>query len=377
MAGGKSLVKNGDEILLVGDISRAALDANAVGKLPWRVCAGIGEAVELAANKPFAAIVAVMSSFAGNVEAGLKALRRANSRARIYLLVQMYEEPVALELVHAGHNGTRLIDDYFICPVRLGQLCGPILESRVKDKPLSPVVSGKDVIRPEGREQLYGNGRDDKSKDEVIAELSRLAIEDDLTGAKNGRYVREFCRQIIELAKQQDLNVTLLLYDIDNFKRYNDTYGHSVGDMILKQAVELMKSCCRSHDVVGRIGGDEFAVVFWDRPSEQVEAERKKDSSAEGLKAQERRLSQGNHPREAMFIAERFRKELGSTRLPLLGPAGKGVLTISGGLASFPRDGGTAEELFVQADAALLEAKRSGKNRIYLVGEPQNNDIRK
>jgi PleD family two-component response regulator len=55
-----------------------------------------------------------------------------------------------------------------------------------------------------------------------------------------------------------------------------------------------------------------------------------------------------------------------------LGPEGKGVLTISGGLASFPRDGSNIEELFQQADKALLEAKRSGKNRIYLVGKPQS-----
>ena len=56
----------------------------------------------------------------------------------------------------------------------------------------------------------------------------------------------------------------------------------------------------------------------------------------------------------------------------LLGSAGKGVLTISGGLASFPRDGSTIEELFEQADKALLEAKRSGKNKIYLVGKPDS-----
>jgi len=69
-------------------------------------------------------------------------------------------------------------------------------------------------------------------------------------------------------------------------------------------------------------------------------------------------------------------RELEQTELSAsgdLGPAGKGVLTISGGLASFPRDGTTIQELFEQADKALLEAKRSGKNRIYLVGRPQTN----
>jgi diguanylate cyclase (GGDEF)-like protein len=79
-----------------------------------------------------------------------------------------------------------------------------------------------------------------------------------------------------------------------------------------------------------------------------------------------------DHPKEAIFIAKRFRKELGKAELHLLGPEGKGVLTISGGLASFPRDGSTIGEVFEQADKALLEAKRSGKNRIYLVGRPES-----
>jgi diguanylate cyclase (GGDEF)-like protein len=79
-----------------------------------------------------------------------------------------------------------------------------------------------------------------------------------------------------------------------------------------------------------------------------------------------------DHPGEAIFIAKRFRKGLGKAELHLLGPEGKGVLTISGGLSSFPRDGATIGELFEQADKALLEAKRSGKNKIYLVGRPQS-----
>jgi PleD family two-component response regulator len=82
-----------------------------------------------------------------------------------------------------------------------------------------------------------------------------------------------------------------------------------------------------------------------------------------------------DHPREAIFIAKRLVKELEKAELSGfsgLGPEGRGVLAISGGLASFPRDGSTIQELFQRADEALLEAKRSGKNRIYLVGKPQS-----
>jgi two-component system, cell cycle response regulator len=147
------------------------------------------------------------------------------------------------------------------------------------------------------------------------------------------------------------------MFDIDNFKHYNDVYGHEAGDEILRQAAILMRNCCRKHDVVARIGGDEFAVIFWDAP---------KESDLENG----RRAAQAEHPHEIFFIAERFRRELNAAHLPSLGPEGKGVLAISGGLAGFPRDGADVEELFKQADKGLFEAKRSGKNQIYLVGEP-------
>ena len=121
----------------------------------------------------------------------------------------------------------------------------------------------------------------------------------------------------------------------------------------------MLRRCCRTHDIVGRIGGDEFAVIFWD-PTLPASSE------------DERRSAQAGHPKEAIFIAKRFRTELGKAELHLLGPEGRGILKISGGLATFPRDGYTIQQLFQQADNALLEAKRSGKNRIYLVGRPDS-----
>ena len=158
------------------------------------------------------------------------------------------------------------------------------------------------------------------------------------------------------------MQVSLFVFDIDDFKHYNDTYGHPIGDMVLKQAATMMKRCCREHDIIGRIGGDEFAVIFWDCPVEGS------GGSISQQAKSERRVSAGEHPHEAFFMSERFRKQISSTELTFLGTGGKGELTISGGLASFPRDGLNTEELFVQADKAMLEAKRSGKNRIYLIG---------
>ena len=329
-------------VLLIGDIGRAFLDADVIRELSCEVQADMPDAIEAAAGKSLRAIGVVMSGVSGKLSSALKSLREVNPGAKIILLAQMYEEPAAMQLVGSASGGLSVADDYLICPIRVNRFYESIMPDRRR-----------------GAGRIVSSAAVGASREMKIKQLEKLATEDDLTELKNRRYIWEFSRQIIEQARSGNGRVTLLVFDIDNFKHYNDVYGHSAGDEVLRQAAVLMRRCCRGHDVVGRIGGDEFAVVFWDEPR-----------PSEGLG--ERRSATAEHPKEAMFIAERFRGELKNAELHLLGPEGKGVLTISGGLASFPRDGSTMQQLFGQADKALLEAKRSGKNRIYLVGRPDS-----
>jgi GGDEF domain-containing protein/ActR/RegA family two-component response regulator len=188
--------------------------------------------------------------------------------------------------------------------------------------------------------------------------LQRLAITDDLTGAYNCRYFRHYLTKIIEKAKALRFPVTLFLFDIDDFKQYNDQYGHGVGDEILKQTAALMKRCVRDHDLVARIGGDEFAVVFWEK-----EGPRTSHHASGGVP--------GRPPSEPRQILERFRKLLATEDFQGIGPGGKGQLTISGGLASLMWDGNDVESLIAAADKKLMfGAKKAGKNVISLVGPP-------
>lgn len=337
-------MSNPQKILLVGDIRKAFFDSNLMASERCEVRKNMLEAIELAARNDFSAVGVVLTGMSGKLSSALKALREANSASKIILLAQMYEEPIARQLVDSGSDGKYLADDYVICPTRFDRLYESVV-SRKDEARTGTAVSAAVYAKLERKIRL----------------LEKLATEDDLTGLKNRRYIWEFSRQILEHARKENGRVTLLVFDIDNFKHYNDLFGHSAGDKILQQAAILMQRCCRGHDVVGRIGGDEFAVVFWDDP-------RRKPDGPEA----DRRSATADHPREAVFIATRFRREFEKAELHLLGPKGEGVLTISGGLASFPRDGSTIEQLFKQADQALLEAKRSGKNRIYLVGKPQN-----
>lgn len=175
-------------------------------------------------------------------------------------------------------------------------------------------------------------------------QLEELAMKDELTSAWNRRYFNRFLQRILDQAARDRSQVTLMVFDIDDFKLYNDTYGHPAGDEILREATRLMQSFVREHDVVARIGGDEFAVIFWD-----AHAKRKPDS---------------HHPNTVRKAAKRFQQAICSHRFPKLLQDAPGTLTISGGLASFPWDGRTPEELLDKADAMAMQSKRQGKNAI-------------
>jgi len=193
------------------------------------------------------------------------------------------------------------------------------------------------------------------------ARLQKLAITDELTGLYNARYFRHFLTRIIEKARTMRFPVTLLLFDIDNFKKYNDQYGHGVGDEILRQTAALMRRCCRDHDLVARISGDEFAVIFWEKEGPRQPRDPKASSA-----------SPGRPPQSVMFILDRFRRLISLPDFSNLGATGKGALTISGGLAVFPYDATDVDALIDAADRALMfGAKQGGKNSIFLVGQDE------
>ena len=333
------------DVLVVGDTVKALTNIEQLSDDRFHFCPNLPDAVAWAGRGRFAVIYVVMSDLDGQSKSKLAALHCANESSRVILLAQVHEEASARKMVRSVKDTSRLADDYLICPVDAGNL-------------LHPVRAGQEAA-PAGFSPLLAR-RDDK-----IRQLEKLAMEDDLTGLKNRRYVREFLKQIIDKAVTESRPVTLLFFDIDHFKHYNDQYGYAVGDNVLKQAATMMRRCCRSHDITGRIGGDEFAFIFWDCPDSPEKPARAKAE----VVASDRRLTEAAPPTAAIFMAERFRKEVSSAELSFLGPEGKGVLTISGGLASYPKDGSTVDELFGQADKALREAKKSGKNRIYLVGK--------
>lgn len=175
-------------------------------------------------------------------------------------------------------------------------------------------------------------------------QLREAAFTDPLTKALNRRYFERFMEGALDRARSQRHFVTVLLFDIDNFKQYNDRYGHEAGDEILLQTCELLRSVIRPTDRVCRMGGDEFVVIFDEPEGPRMEGSR--------------------HPSNVCEIAERFQKQVSSQKFAKLQELTPGSLTISGGLATFPWDGRTPTELLKKADDLLLQSKRQGKNAI-------------
>ena len=157
------------------------------------------------------------------------------------------------------------------------------------------------------------------------AQLEQMAITDSLTGISNRRHLFDVLAVETEKARRYGSSFALLMFDIDYFKKINDTLGHQKGDEILKKVADVLMSSIRTVDVAGRYGGEEFLVVLT-------------ESDIDG----------------SVAVAERIRREVAKLD--------SGLVTISGGVSVY--SGETPEDLLKKTDVLLYRAKNEGRNRI-------------
>jgi len=165
---------------------------------------------------------------------------------------------------------------------------------------------------------------------EIYDSLNEVSTTDLLTNLANRRYYRQRFDEELRRARRYRDPLTFCIFDIDNFKAYNDEKGYSDGDRVLKVISEIIKGSIRDSDFAARWGGEEFVV-----------------------------LMPQTAKKEAKAVSERV-------RVSIQAETSIGDLTISGGVSTFPTDGSTRDELFSFADRALYRAKGEGKNRICM-----------
>jgi diguanylate cyclase (GGDEF)-like protein len=164
-------------------------------------------------------------------------------------------------------------------------------------------------------------------------ELERLSVTDSLTRLYNRRHLMDTLANEIQRCRRHKRVLSVVMVDVDEFKRYNDEFGHLAGDKVLTQVAAVLQASTRDVDCVARYGGEEFLLVL---PETEVEG--------------------------ATQVAERIRDQMGATEF------GGGKITLSIGIAQFPTHGDSPDAVIASADAAMYEAKRARPESVASAG---------
>ncbi|CAM2737732.1 regulatory protein (GGDEF domain) [Legionella steigerwaltii] len=174
--------------------------------------------------------------------------------------------------------------------------------------------------------------------------LRYQSMRDPLTGLYNRRYLEDFLLKQIHQAERTKSPLSILLLDVDHFKKINNSYGHDAGDAALKELGKVLQDDIRVGDIAARYGGEEFIIVFYDTDAETIK------TRAESISHQISRL-------QIKYGAQHV-----------------GPITISIGISVYPTHGHTAEALIESADKALYFAKANGKNQVVLYSDIKTNE---
>jgi len=165
------------------------------------------------------------------------------------------------------------------------------------------------------------------------------AITDKLTGLYNHTYFKHYLGLEMKRSDRQDQQLALIMIDVDDFKQFNDVHGHMAGDVVLQEIASLIKRSIRDIDFAARYGGEEFSVIITN-----------------------------SHRQCAAMVAQRIRQVIGSHEFSFSDCNETATLTVSQGVAIFPQDARTLEDLIQKADLELYRAKHAGKDRVSVYG---------
>lgn len=172
----------------------------------------------------------------------------------------------------------------------------------------------------------------------LYKKVQELAISDSLTQVFSRRYFLERLKEELERSKKYKHAFSFFMLDIDNFKTYNDRYGHLVGDAVLREIARAIKENIRQVDLVGRYGGEEFSLILPETDREQ-----------------------------SLIAAERIRQAVENKLIKVYDEDLRVAVSI--GISAFPKDGKSIQTIIEKADQALYRAKQTGKNKVCCCGQ--------
>ena len=273
------------------------------------------------------------------------------AKAAIGAKVDLFAEPrvgrrVAQSVLTAGKpivvediNRTRLrsappewrykTDSFISYPILLGDR--RIAVMNFTDKASGSAFEARDIELLDAIAPQIAVAIDRTSLKDMAGEFEQLSVTDALTGLLNRRYLEKRLDEEIQRSKRHRFPMSLMLLDVDEFKTYNDSFGHPAGDAALKIVAGVLQDILRGADVAARYGGEEFAILLPQTTSS-----------------------------EAAVIAERLRQRIEHTEFP------KRKVTVSIGIASCSSDVDTPQDIVEAADHALYEAKNHGRNNVQI-----------
>ncbi|GJM26093.1 MAG: hypothetical protein DHS20C16_25080 [Phycisphaerae bacterium] len=243
--------------------------------------------------------------------------------------IDTFRNTANTEVLNRRKNG-----EVFVASLRSVRLCNHEGET-IGVMGISREITAERMIEQELHEKSLVLATVNRELEVANDRLQHLASTDELTGLPNRRAIMDHLNVCWSRAQRDNSSVSCVIFDIDKFKLINDTYGHDIGDEALRSVAETIRNATRSSEMVGRIGGEEFLLVFSGGTAEEV--------------------YQG---------AERVRTSVATTSIAVRGE--RITVTMSAGLSTMNQQTNSVYELLKLADTALYIAKEKGRNRLEL-----------
>jgi diguanylate cyclase (GGDEF)-like protein len=260
------------------------------------------------------------------------------------------EEPHSCKAVRAGRsfvvNDVRvqaLCPSKFALPSEGSYFCGPLIAGGIIIGSVR-MQAAADIWTSDRRrllESYLSGAASALSNLRLLDRMKEQANFDLLTGLYNRRFMLDYARKQFAVARRSEQPVGVLMLDLDHFKRFNDVYGHEIGDCVLRHFSQTVRESIRESNLIARYGGEEFVVIL-------------PDTSA----------------KTCVLVAERIRQAVMTMVVPSSTENPLPQVTVSIGVAAYPEHGQTLEAVLQASDKALYESKRAGRNRVTAAPGP-------